>query len=117
MFPLMAANRHLPFSHNLSINPPVRHSFRSSFYTQYAALPDILLGSVAGMAEVGKLFGVSWNTVRSAVEGAVAYGREQEDYKGVRHIGIDEISRKKGHVYHTNMYDLDGRRLLWGGAH
>ncbi len=68
-------------------------------------------------AEVGKLFGVSWNTVRSAVEGAVAYGREQENYKGVRHIGIDEISRKKGHVYHTNVYDLDNRRLLWSGAH
>ena len=27
-------------------------------------------------------------------------------------IGIDEISRKKGHVYVTNVYDLARKRLL-----
>jgi hypothetical protein len=30
----------------------------------------------------------------------------------VTHIGIDEISRKRGHVYVTNVYDLKRRRLL-----
>ena len=52
-------------------------------------------------AQVARLFNDSWNTVRSAVDAAVAYGREREDYRDVRLIGIDEISRKKGHVYHT----------------
>ena len=33
-----------------------------------------------------------------------------------RIIGIDEISRKRGHVYHTVVYDLDKRRLIWIGA-
>ena len=47
---------------------------------------------------------------------AVEYGRSHETYQGVRHIGIDEISRKKGHTYHTVVYDLDRRRLLWSGA-
>jgi len=67
--------------------------------------------------QVAKLFDVSWNTVRAAVEAAVEYGRQQEDYKGVRFIGIDEISRKKGHTYHTNVYDLERKRLIWSGAH
>jgi len=67
--------------------------------------------------QVARLFNVSWNTVRSAVEAAVAYGREHEDYRGVRFIGIDEISRKRGHVYHTNVYDLERKRLIWSGAH
>jgi transposase len=67
--------------------------------------------------QVAVLFNVSWNTVRSAVEAAVAYGREREDYQGVRVIGIDEISRKKGHVYHTQVYDLEKKRLIWTGAH
>jgi transposase len=67
--------------------------------------------------QVGRLFNVSWNTVRAAVEAAVEYGRTQEDYKGVRIIGIDEISRKRGHTYHTNVYDLDRKRLIWSGAH
>ena len=67
--------------------------------------------------QVARLFQVSWNTVRSAVDAAVAYGRACEQYQGVRFIGIDEISRKKGHVYHTQVYDLEGKRLLWTGAH
>lgn len=67
--------------------------------------------------QVARLFNVSWNTVRAAVEAAVEYGREREDYKGVRFIGIDEISRKKGHTYHTNIYDLERKRLIWTGAH
>jgi hypothetical protein len=48
--------------------------------------------------QVVRLFNVSWNTVRSAVDAAVAYGRQQEDCRDVRIIGIDEISQKKGHV-------------------
>jgi transposase len=67
--------------------------------------------------QVARLFHVSWNTVRSAVDAAVAYGRACEQYRSVRFIGIDEISRKKGHVYHTQVYDLEGKRLLWTGAH
>lgn len=67
--------------------------------------------------QVARLFNVSWNAVQSAVEGAVAYGREHEDYRDVRFIGIDEISRKKGHVYHTQVYDLERKRLIWTGAH
>lgn len=67
--------------------------------------------------QVSRLFDVSWNTVRAAVEAAVEYGKERESYEGVRFIGIDEISRKKGHTYHTNVYDLERRRLIWSGAH
>ena len=62
---------------------------------------------------VATLFGVSWQTVVDTVDAAVEYGRTVETYAGVTHIGIDEISRKKGHVYHTNVYDLTKRRLIW----
>jgi transposase len=34
---------------------------------------------------------------------------------GVTHIGVDEISWKKGHVYVTNVYDQARKRLLWSG--
>jgi len=67
--------------------------------------------------QVAKLFNVSWNTARAAVAAAVEYGRQRETYRGVRFIGIDEISRKKGHTYHTNVYDLERKRLIWSGAH
>jgi transposase len=37
------------------------------------------------------------------------------DLTGISHIGIDEISRKIGHVYLTNVSDLRSRTLIWSG--
>ena len=56
--------------------------------------------------QVARLFRCSWGTVATAVEAAVAYGLAHRDLEDVTHIGIDEISRKRGHVYVTNVYDL-----------
>lgn len=66
---------------------------------------------------VARLYGVSWATVVSAVEQAVAYGLARRDLSELRVIGVDELSRKKGHVYHTNVYDIgsEPRRLIWSG--
>ena len=65
--------------------------------------------------QVADLFHCTWGTVASAVEEAVRYGLRHRDLSGVTHIGIDEISRKRGHVYVTNVYDLKRRCLLWSG--
>lgn len=65
--------------------------------------------------QVAALFHCSWSTVASAVDEAVAYGLTHRDLSEVTHIGIDEISRKRGHVYVTNVYDLNSRSLLWSG--
>ena len=43
----------------------------------------------------------------TAVEEAVAYGPAHRDLEHLTHIGIDEISRKRGHVYVTTVYDLE----------
>jgi len=64
---------------------------------------------------VGRIFGFHWNTVRKAVRDLVEYGLKHRDLTGVVSIGIDEISRRKGHVYHTQVYDLMNPRLLWSG--
>ena len=63
--------------------------------------------------QVTTLFHCSWNTVAAAVDEAAACGLAHHDLPGVTHIGIDEISRKRGHVYVTNVYDLKSQRLLW----
>jgi len=65
--------------------------------------------------QVAELFHCSWSTVEAAVDEAVAYGMAHRDLSTVTHIGIDEISRKRGHVYVTNVYDLKSRQLLWSG--
>jgi transposase len=64
---------------------------------------------------VGQIFGFHWNTVRKAVKDVVEYGLKHRDLESLLYIGIDEISRKKGHVYHTQVYDLIEQRLLWSG--
>jgi transposase len=64
---------------------------------------------------VARLFGVHWNTVAAAVRQAVSHGLEHRQMGHVLYIGIDELSRRKGHVYVTNVYDLRGKRLVWSG--
>ena len=44
--------------------------------------------------QVGKLFGVHWNTVATAVRQAVSYWLARRDLDGVVYIGMDEISRR-----------------------
>ncbi len=64
---------------------------------------------------VAKLFSVSWGTVVTAVRRAVDYGLAQRDIRGVLCIGIDEVSRRRQHIHHSQVYDLAGKRLLWSG--
>lgn len=65
--------------------------------------------------EVARLFNCAWGTVASAVEFVVNHGLKHRDLSDVVLIGIDEISRKKGHHYLTNVYDLSKGKLIWSG--
>lgn len=64
---------------------------------------------------VAGLFQLSWGSVRAAVKHAVDYGLKHRRLGRVLWIGIDEISRRHGHIYHTQVYDLLEKRLLWSG--
>ena len=46
----------------------------------------------------------------------VPRARAQDDMSGVRRIGVDETSAKKGHAYITVVHDLDTKRLLFSCA-
>jgi transposase len=65
--------------------------------------------------QVARLFNCSWCTVAAAVAYVVAFGLARRDLSCITHIGIDEISRQKGHVYLTNVYDLRTGTLIWSG--
>ncbi len=64
---------------------------------------------------VAKLFGFSWGTVQAAVKQAVEHGLRYRRLDRVLYVGIDEISRRHGYIYHTQVYDLLEKRLLWSG--
>jgi len=74
-----------------------------------------ILAELLPWKQVAELFHVHWNTVRNAVKQIVAYGLEHREIGDVIYFGIDEISRKKGQVYLTNVYDLKEKRILWSG--
>jgi len=67
--------------------------------------------------EVSQVFRTSWKSVFRSVEYAVNWGLEHRSLDDIKAIGIDELARKKGHVYATLAYKIDAgrRRLLWIG--
>lgn len=60
-------------------------------------------------------YGLDWKSVASIVKRAVQYGLRHRARPPVHAIGIDEVSRRKGQVYLTVVYDLERRVLLWVG--
>lgn len=66
---------------------------------------------------VASKFQVSWDTVYRSVEMAVEWGKIHRKLDNIETIGVDEISRTKGHKYFTLVYQIDEgkRRLLWIG--
>jgi len=67
--------------------------------------------------ETAESFRTSWENVFRSVKMAVVWGLEHRDLSGITAIGVDEISRRKGHKYLTLVYQInDGcKRLLWVG--
>lgn len=47
------------------------------------------------------------------IEHYVNQARANDDMSGVRHIGFDETSLRKGHEYFTAVHDLQQKRLLF----
>ena len=60
-------------------------------------------------------YGLNWKSVATIVKRAVQYGLKHRARPPVHVIGIDEVSRRKGQVYLTVVYDLERRVLLWVG--
>jgi transposase len=80
------------------------------FFERIAALCTKLpVWSVARMA------GLSWDTVARVDKRAIelALGERHDALKGLRWIGVDEVSRTGGRVYFTIVTDLRAGRVVW----
>jgi len=70
----------------------------------------------APRSAVSELLRIAWRTVGSIIDRVVADGRAAHDpFDGLRRIGIDEISYKRGHRYLMIVVDHDTGRLVWAG--
>ncbi len=72
------------------------------------------LATQAPKSTVVELMRIAWRTVGSIITRVWADVEAAHDrFTGLRRIGIDEISYKKGHKYLMVVVDHDTRRLVW----
>lgn len=87
----------------------------------WARVTTALANAVAMLARelswqgTARHYGLNWKSVATVVKRAVEYGLRHRARPPVHVIGIDEVSRRKGQVYLTVVYDLERRVLLWVG--
>ena len=87
----------------------------------WARVTTALSNAVAVLARelswkgTARQYGLNWKSVATIVKRAVQYGLRHRARPPVHVIGIDEVSRRKGQVYLTIVYDLERRVLLWVG--
>lgn len=72
---------------------------------------DVLLAS-ASVSHAGELLGLGWETVHEIMQRAVARGLERRQLEGLKHLGMDEKSFKRGQSYITLLTDLDHSRVV-----
>ena len=62
-----------------------------------------------------RLLRISPSTLSDLLHRSITRIREGHQVRGLKTIGIDEISYCKGHKYATLVYDLDRSRVVWVG--
>lgn len=62
---------------------------------------------------VTQMFGIAWYTVGAIIDRVFERHRPQGTLDGLRHIGIDELSYRKGHRYLTMVTNHDTHRIIW----
>lgn len=81
----------------------------------WARVTTALSNAVARLARelswqgTARQYGLNWKSVATIVKRAVQYGLRHRRRPPVHVIGIDEVSRRKGQVYLTVVYDLERR--------
>jgi transposase len=71
------------------------------------------LATKTSKTAITELLGVAWRTVGRIVERVVGEKNPLDALKGLRRIGIDETSYRKGHRYILVVVDHDSGALVW----
>jgi len=87
----------------------------------WARVTRVLGNAVASLARelswqgTARHYGLNWKTVAGIIQRAVRYGLRKRQRLPLHVMGMDEVSRRKGQVYLTVVYDLERRALRWVG--
>jgi transposase len=72
---------------------------------------EVLL-ACANVSRACELLGIGWETAHEIMRRAVERGLERRQLEGLKHLGMDEKSFKRGHSYITLLTDLEESRVL-----
>lgn len=72
---------------------------------------EVLLAS-ANVSQGCELLGIGWDAAHEIMRRAVERGLERRQLEGLKHLGMDEKSFKRGHSYITLLTDLEQSRVL-----
>lgn len=72
---------------------------------------DVLLAS-GSVSQGCELMGIGWETAQEIMRRAVERGLERRQLEGLKRLGMDEKSFKRGQSYITLLTDLDQSRVL-----
>jgi transposase len=75
------------------------------------------LATQCSKTAITELMRIAWRTVGAIISRVWAdIDAAQDRFAGLRRLGIDEISYKRGHKYLTVVVDHDSGRLVWAAA-
>ena len=72
---------------------------------------DVLLAS-GSVSQACELLGIGWDTAQEIMRRAVERGLERRQLDGLKYLGMDEKSFKRGQSYITLLTDLEQSRVL-----
>ena len=72
---------------------------------------EVLLAA-GSISQACGLLGIGWDTAQEIMRRAVARGLERRQLAGLKHLGMDEKSFRRGQSYVTLLTDLDASRVL-----
>ena len=85
---------------------------RDSYRLEYAL---VLYCQKMTQKAAGKLLNISRSSLSRKLHRIIKRQRDGHKIRGLRNMGVDEISYKKGKRYATVIYDLDKGKVIWVG--
>ena len=84
----------------------------SRFTRHFEAFAIAVIEACRSISQAVKLLGLSWDSVQAIIDAAVLRGLARRTTEGIRRVGLDEKSFRRGQSYVSLMSDLDGQRIL-----
>ena len=85
---------------------------RSRFTTDFEESVGHLV-QCCDKTSVQEVFRIAWRTVGKIVERVYKRHRSEDPLEGLKNIGVDEVSYRKGHRYLTLVSNHDTGRIVW----